>query len=381
MCIRDRARQGLTRPELAVLQAHVKMHVFKELVRSESSEIPGFNERVRRYFPKVIQSRYSDAIDTHMLHRSIGMTTLLSEVVGSAGVLFFPMLQEWTGASATSIARAWVTTMDAIKASSIAKELDQCGASIDARYKAWIEVQNGVTGLLAFALSPGQSGLVDEPIDTISEVLRRLPKIQGAAHQEQLKIAAHQHIAREVPESVALRIATMSKLTVAREIALIHRPEDRLSHTIIRYISIGEATGILPALRQMRIRQTSGPWEQVALASLRNRVFLLMRELVQVVPVGPEVRLGVNRVRRRLVRRGPLATMANEMQEVLGEHATTANLLVAEERIRGHLARGGLAAASPDEAASNGKATPKGGRKAAKASHSNGAESQPKSAR
>ena len=106
-----------------------------------------------------------------------------------------------------------------------------------------------------------------------------------------------------------------------------------------------------------------------------------MRELVQVVPVGPEVRLGVNRVRRRLVRRGPLATMANEMQEVLGEHATTANLLVAEERIRGHLARGGLAAASPDEAASNGKATPKGGRKAAKASHSNGAESQPKSAR
>ena len=73
--------------------------------------------------------------------------------------------------------------------------------------------------------------------------------------------------------------------------------------------------------------------------------------------------------------------MANEMQEVLGEHATTANLLVAEERIRGHLARGGLAAASPDEAASNGKATPKGGRKAAKASHNNGAESQPKSAR
>jgi NAD-specific glutamate dehydrogenase len=307
------------------------------------------------------------------------MTTLLSEVVGNAGVLFFPMLQEWTGASATSIARAWVTTMDAIKAGNIARELENCGASIDARYKAWIEVQNGVTGLLAFALSPGQRGLVDEPMDTVREVLRLLPKIQGAAHQEQLKIAANQHIAREVPEGVALRIATMSKLTVAREIALVHRPEDRLSHTVIRYISIGEATGILPALRQMRIRQTSGPWEQVALAILRNRFFLLMRELVRVVPVGPEVRLGVNRVRRRLVRRGPLATMAEEMQDVLGEHATTANLLVAEERIRAHLARGGLATPHPDEVQTNGRSSTKGSRKTVKSRRQNGVGRQPKS--
>jgi len=354
---RTQARQGLTRPELAVLQAHVKMHIFKELVQSDGSEVPDFNERVRDYFPKVIRSEYPDAIDGHMLHRSIGMTTLLSEVVGNAGVLFFPMLQEWTGASAVAISRAWVLTMKAIKADQIWKDLENCDASLDARYKAWLEVQNGVTGLLAFALSPGQSGLVDEPMDTVREVLRLLPKIKGAAHQEQLRQAAEQHTVREIPESVALKIATLSKLTVAREIALIHHEDNRLSHTVIRYISIGEATGILPALRRMRIRQTSGPWEQVALAILRNRFFLLMRELVEIVPVGPEVRLGVNRVRRRLIRRGPLAKMATEMQEVLGEHAGTANLLVAEERIRAHLAAGTLASADTPASTTENKAT------------------------
>ena len=90
------------------------------------------------------------------------------------------------------------------------------------------------------------------------------------------------------------------------------------------------------------------------MAILRNRLFLLMRELYSVVPVGPEVRLGVNRVRRRLIRRGPLGTMAEEMQEVLGEHTSTANLLVAEERIRAHLAQGQLAQPHPDEVQSNG---------------------------
>jgi glutamate dehydrogenase len=365
-------RQGLTRPELAVLQAHVKMHVFKDLVRSEGSEIPEFQDRVRSYFPKVIQSRYPEAIDDHMLHRSIGMTTLLSEVVGNAGVLFFPMLQEWTGASSVAIARAWVCTMKAIKAEQIQRELKECGAGLEARYKAWIEVQNGVTGLLAKALSPGQAGLVGEPMDTVREVLKLLPKIKGAAHQDQLRIAAEQHTAREIPENLALRIATLSKLTVAREVALLHDPEQRLSHTVIRYISIGEATGILPALRQMRIRQTSGPWDQVALAILRNRMFMLMRELYRVVPIGPEVRLGVNRVRRRLVRRGPLGNMAREMQEVLGKHADIATLLVAEERIRAHLAQGALALPEPTKATTTGATNGRGSRKAASGSPGKG---------
>jgi glutamate dehydrogenase len=380
---RATARQGLTRPELAVLQAHVKMHIFKELVLEQGSKVPGFKERVRTYFPKVIQTRYPDAIDGHMLHRSIGMTTLLCEIVGDAGVLFFPMLQEWTGASAVAISRAWVTTMSAIKADQIRRELDACDASLDARYKAWIEVQNGVTGLLAFALSPGQAGLVDEPMDTVREVLRMLPRLQGAAHQAELQSAADQHTEREIPESIAMKIATMSKLTVAREIALLHKPEDRLSHTVIRYISIGEATGILPALRRMRIRQTSGPWEQVALAILRNRFFLLMRELYEVVPVGPEVRLGVNRVRRRLVRRGPLASMAAEMMDVLGEHTSTANLLVAEERIRAYLARGELSQTHPDEVETktkrNGKS--KSARKPSSAKRTSKPSSAPKASR
>jgi hypothetical protein len=268
--------------------------------------------------------------------------------------------------------------MNAVKAEQIRKELDACGASLEARYRAWIDVQNGVTGLLALALGPGEAGLVDEPMDTVREVLRILPRIKGAAHQEQLKLAAAQHTARDIPEGVALRIATMTKLTVAREIALLHDPDDRLSHTMIRYISIGEATGILPALRRMRIRQTSGPWEQVALSILRNRFFLLMRELYKVVPIGPEVRLGVNRVRRRLIRRGPLGTMAEEMQNILGEHASTANLLVAEERIRAHLARGELAQPHPDELTSNGKSS---GRRPTSRSKHNGGVRSPKASR
>jgi NAD-specific glutamate dehydrogenase len=270
------------------------------------------------------------------------MTVLITEVVGDAGVLFYPMLKEWTGASAGAITRAWLLAMDMVNGNQIRSEIDRCEATFEAKYKAWIEVQNAITGLAAFALNPGESQLVGDPKDIIQEVLRQLPKVRGAAHQEQLKKMADANIERGIPDNIAVKIATLSKLTIAREIALIHQPEDRVSHTIISYISVGEATGILPALRAIRVEQTSGPWDQVALAILRNRFFLLMRELYSAIPLGPEVRLGVNRIKRRLIRKGPLGQLTQEVERLLSSRPDPAMLLVAEERIRGALASGKL---------------------------------------
>ncbi len=340
---RASARQGLTRPELAVLAAHVKTHIFKELLASDPSDLPNFDAKVLSYFPAEIRKKFSTYIPNHMLHQSIGMTVLITEVVGDAGVLFYPMLKEWTGASASAITRAWLIAMEMVNGNQIRKEIDQCDASFDAKYRAWIEVQNAITALAAFALNPGESQLVDDPTDTIQEVLRQLPKVRGAAHQEQLQGMAQGHIERGIPDNIAAKIATLTKLTIAREIALLHDPADRVSHTVIRYISVGEATGILPALRAMRIEQTSGPWDQVALAILRNRFFLLMRQLYGAIPLGPEVRLGVNRIKRRLIRKGPLGALTAEVESLLGSRPDTAMLLVAEERIRGALASGELA--------------------------------------
>jgi len=339
---RAASRQGLTRPELAVLAAHVKTHIFKELLESDADEIPGFNDRVLSYFPKEIRKKYGKYIPGHMLHQSIGMTVLITEVVGDAGVLFYPMLKEWTGASAGAITRAWLMAMEMVNGNQLRTEIDQCDASFEAKYKAWIEVQNAITGLAALALNPGESQLVGDRKDIIHEVLRQLPKVRGAAHQEQLKKMADVQNERGIPENISLKIATLTKLTIAREIALIHNPDDRVSHTIIRYISVGEATGILPALRAIRVEQTSGPWDQVALAILRNRFFLLMRQLYDAIPLGPEVRLGVNRIKRRLIRKGPLGTLTQEVERLLSSRPDTAMLLVAEERIRGALASGEL---------------------------------------
>jgi hypothetical protein len=146
-------------------------------------------------------------------------------------------------------------------------------------------------------------------------------------------------------------------------------PAAKLSQTIIHYLAVGEASRILPALRSIHARKSQGPWDPVAMGILRLRYSQLMRELAASVDSGPHVRLGVDRLTRRLSR-GPLKDIQAEMDRILGQQPDSAMLLVALERVRALIAR-----QHDEQAADNGKettrkrkrATPKGRRKAAAA--------------
>ena len=58
LLLRQQQGRGLTRPELAVLCANIKMHVFKDMGQGSSNIIPNFSERVNSYFPKEIQKNF-----------------------------------------------------------------------------------------------------------------------------------------------------------------------------------------------------------------------------------------------------------------------------------------------------------------------------------
>src|SRR5690606_41134819 len=51
---------GLTRPELSVLSAWVKMYVFRELMAGDPKALPRRAELLHSYFPPIIEERYGD---------------------------------------------------------------------------------------------------------------------------------------------------------------------------------------------------------------------------------------------------------------------------------------------------------------------------------
>jgi len=330
--------QGMTRPELAVLQAHVKMHVKKMLLSADSSPIPEFEQIVRRYFPKTVQERFGDDIRNHMLFRNIGMTSVLMLVAGEGGLCFFPTMMELTGAGPAVVAGAWLSAMQLVGAWDIMRDLRAGDSSVDVKYQAWVDLNDQVQSLVALWLAPGEPGPGKEDLHGIATVLAGIAGNRAGLQEERTRARADQLVGMKVPSGVAARIVALEDLVSAREIALLGGKERSNVAGIVRYLAVGEASRILPALRTLASRRTQGRWDAIAVGVLKNRFLGLLRQMVDGLELGAAAQLGVDRVALRLAR-GPLGGLQAEMDRVLGDQPDVATLLVAEERIRGFVAR------------------------------------------
>ena len=89
--------RGLTSPELAVLLAHAKIHLYTQLLESELHQDQSLLPDLERYFPDPLPERYDEAIHEHRLRREILATLLANELVDRAGSTFAFRLGEETG--------------------------------------------------------------------------------------------------------------------------------------------------------------------------------------------------------------------------------------------------------------------------------------------
>jgi glutamate dehydrogenase len=104
---RERAGEGLSSPELAVLLAHAKLDLKTEILRSALPDLPEFAARAADLFPSVLVERFPDAVTTHPLRREIVTTSLVNEMVDGSGITYAFRLAEDTSATPTDAVRAY----------------------------------------------------------------------------------------------------------------------------------------------------------------------------------------------------------------------------------------------------------------------------------
>jgi glutamate dehydrogenase len=326
---RQQAGQGLTRPELAVLAAHIKMHIFKELLQADTSIIPDFNDRVLEYFPQYLRKEYSDEISQHMLYQSIGMTMILNEVVGLAGAQLFPTLLDITGAKSIDIIHAWLSALETINFDDIMEKITAL-PSATARYHAWTTASKPLYSLLTSWLFAGEIPSSGKQ-NIIRKVLNKLPAIAGTNQQERIKKSVEDLKVREIPEDLAVTLSVMEDIVFANEIADGLNDERSINKAIVSYFSIGESSHILPSIRLLESRRSSGGWDPAANAILRSRFIHLQNLLTKSIDIGEEAKLGIDRVMLRL-NRYHLAELRSEMQSIVEESSNLSGMIVANAR-------------------------------------------------
>ncbi len=338
--LKRRAAQGLglTRPELSVLQAHVKMHVFKMLMQEDPKVIPGFDRILLEYFPKAARERFGADIPNHMLAKAIGMTMVLTMVATDAGAAYFPLMLDLTGASAGRVAGAWLAAMEMTRGNELKAALLAEKARPEGAYQAWNTFTQGLTVLVAGWLAPGAAGAAGEDPARFREAIDAIASTRDSADATAFTTSVSKLEAKGIATSTAAGLVNAANAVMASEVCAIAAARNEgIADAASRYQAIGQASKLLPTLRSISQRRGAGRWDPVALGILRLRYQALLRDVAVRTPVGDELKLGTDKAAEALAA-GPLRDVSRVIDQIVGEAPDVASLLVGEQQIRAVLA-------------------------------------------
>jgi glutamate dehydrogenase len=123
------ASGGLTAPELSVLLAHTKNAAAADVLASDLPDDPYLRAELVRYFPAPLRERFLAGMSSHRLRREIITTSIVNQMVDTAGTTFLFRLAEETGASVPELTRAWLVAREVFDMPSFWLRLEAVAAS------------------------------------------------------------------------------------------------------------------------------------------------------------------------------------------------------------------------------------------------------------
>ena len=293
LAARAAARQGLVRPELAVLLAYAKMALDHELLASDLPDAPALAGDLRDYFPVALRERFAPQIAAHPLRREIVATAITNDLVNHAGLTFVTDLRARTGADPADVTRAYRIVRDAFALPELWQAVEALDALVPARVQSAMLLD--LAGLLDYATTwLLRRGRIEIATETprlrprIAALAAQLPHLLPASERSAVERHAAALAADGVPPALAERIAATRFLAAGLDIAdLAERTAQSLERSAAAYYGIGSRF----ALDEMRAAARRLPaetgWQRQAVETTIDDVFTLQADLAARVLADP----------------------------------------------------------------------------------------------
>ena len=288
---RRKAREGLTRPELAIVLAYGKIWLYKALMNSNVPEDPYLSSELNRYFPEPVQRRFAARLKRHRLRREIIATAITNSLINRMGPVFPVRAQEDTGAAPAAIARAYSIAREIFAARDIWAQIEAQDNRIPAviQYTAMYQT----TRLLRHA----SYWLLENLRDThdieravrrygtpVGELSRELHGVLSPTARAAMSEARSRLIEQHVPEQLAARIASLETLHCALDLVEVATAARvTIVYGAKAYFELGERIGLTWIKEQIERLNVEGQWQAAARRTMRDDLYALQRKITAAV--------------------------------------------------------------------------------------------------
>jgi len=283
---RRQRKQGLTRPELAVVLSYAKIDLYDGLVGS-SQELDDFlTTDPQRYFPPLLRRRFLNLLPGHRLSRQILATLIANNIVNRMGPAFVKRVQVDTSADVVTIARAYVVAREVCQCSDIWHNIEALDNEIPATLQQSMMFE--VSRILRHACYWLIERYGDELdiVDAVAQLKEGMAKIYSRATsivtgtaKERQKSSAQEYIRDGVPEKLAKQMAALTLTRGALDISdMANLHKKSVTDTARMYAAMSDRLGIVWMNRCVEGLAVDGRWQALARSNLRDDFYRIRRE-------------------------------------------------------------------------------------------------------
>lgn len=220
--------KGLTRPELATILAYAKNSLYADLLASKAPDDSYLGHELFAYFPKTLADRYPDSITNHRLRREVIATVIANAVINRGGPGFVVKMMAATSADAGQVAAAFCLARDAYGLERLYSEIDGLDGQISGATQLQLYAELGALleretlWLLRNAdFTKPLGDLVLIYAQGVTDVSGLLATLLPPTVEATIARRVEQFTAGGAPTGIARRVAELSALSFATDIALV----------------------------------------------------------------------------------------------------------------------------------------------------------------
>ena len=280
-------KQGLTRPELAVVLSYAKINLYNGLIDSDASLEEFLQIDPQRYFPDVLRKRYVDLIPGHRLSREILATLIANDIVNRMGPSFVTRMQADTGVSTLTVARAYEVARIICRARPLFKEIEALDHVIpaEAQMLMMFEISRRLRHTCLWLIEHYGDKLdivsiVERLKDGMQRVYTRSSSYVSRASNARMQQEQDRWMAMGVPEKLAHNVALLVLTRAALDIVDVaaERKRDVIESARL-YAKFNDELELHWLHNSAEDLKVSGRWQAQARGNLREEFYRLRRQL------------------------------------------------------------------------------------------------------
>ena len=237
--------QPFTRPEISVLLAYAKLTLYSDLLDSSVPDDPYLGRELGRYFPKVLDEKFPDALEKHRLRREIIATQLANSMINRGGPTLLVRISDQTGASPAAIAAAFAAVRNAYDMPALNDEINALDNKIsgEVQLSLYQQVQDLLLDRLVWFLrnvdlTRGLANVVDHYKEGIEALAKELDFALPPEAAAERAARTAELVKAGVPAALARRIGDLPELAAAPDmVAIVDRVDQPISAIVGTYFA------------------------------------------------------------------------------------------------------------------------------------------------